>query len=232
MDPHTGGTKRAKLKTLEDGRTAISIHLYPNQSVFLVDDGLVNCNGMQEETESERTSYTFESTICIESLSGSMCFAANGMDFLYMWQFNVSNDSVAYLRPHQRSGQHIQVLDNIQLSGKTNVRRDQTFEVRIEVEKERYVRTFINNVLVDERGGRFPLGKFGFRQSHDKAFGAVETACFDDVKITMENGKEIIKADFTNSNPFNGGTLADGQLRIVGNMDHDIWVWLDEMSEL
>ena len=32
--------------------------------------------------------------------------------------------------------------------------------------------------------------------------------------------------------PFTSGTLADGQLRIVGNMDHDVWVWLDEMSEL
>ena len=114
MDPHTGGTKQARLKTMEDGRTAISIHLYPNQSVFLVEDELVNHNGMQEEAESERTSYTFESTICIESLSGSLCFAANGKDFLSMWQFNVSNDSVAYLRPHQWAGGHIQVMDNIQ----------------------------------------------------------------------------------------------------------------------
>ncbi len=232
MDPHTGCTKRASLKTLEDGRTAITIHLYPNQSVFLVDDGLVNHNGMQKETESERTSYTFESTICIESLSGSMCFAANGKDFLYMWQFNVSNDSIAYLRPHQWAGGHIQVMDNIPFSGITNLRRGQPFKVRIEVEKERYVRTYINNVLIDERAGNFPLGKFGFRQSHDKAVGAVETACFDDVRITMEKGKKIVIADFTNSNPFNGGTLADGQLRIAGNMDHDIWIWLDEMSGL
>lgn len=143
----------------------------------------------------------------------------------------MSNDSVAYLRPHQWAGGHIQVMDNIPLSGKTGVRRGQAFKVRIEVEEERYVRTYINNVVVDERGGHFPLGKFGFRQSHDKAFDAVETARFDDVKITMEDGKEIVKADFTDSNPFNGGVLADGQLRITGNMDHDIWVWLYETSE-
>lgn len=231
MDPHTGGTKQAQLKTMEDGRTAISMHLYPNQSVFLVDDGLVNQNGIQEEAESERSSYTFESTICIESLSGSLCFAANGKDFLSMWQFNVSNDSVAYLRPHQWAGGHIQVLDNIQLSGKTDIKRGKAFKVRIEVEEERYARTYINNVLVDERAGNFPLGKFGFRQSHDKAFGAVETACFDDVKITMDKKNEFVKADFSDSNPFNGGVLADGQLLITGNMDHDIWVWLDETSE-
>lgn len=46
MDPHTGNTKQAELKTLEDGLTAISIHLNPDQSVFLIDDRLVNQNGM------------------------------------------------------------------------------------------------------------------------------------------------------------------------------------------
>jgi alpha-L-rhamnosidase len=117
------------------------------------------------------------------------------------------------------------------LSGKTDIKRGEAFKVRIEVEEERYARTYINNVLVDERAGNFPLGKFGFRQSHDKAFGAVETACFDDVKITMDKKNEFVKADFSDSNPFNGGVLADGQLLITGNMDHDIWVWLDETSE-
>lgn len=77
-------------------------------------------------------------------------------------------------------------MDNIPLSGKTGVRRGQAFKVRIEVEEERYVRIYINNVVVDERGGHFPLGKFGFRQSHDKAFDAVETACFDDAQAAVE----------------------------------------------
>lgn len=32
--------------------------------------------------------------------------------------------------------------------------------------------------------------------------------------------------------PFASGTLADGQLRIAGNINHDVWIWLDEMSRL
>lgn len=48
MDPHTGNTEQAEITALEDGQTAISIHLYPNQSVFVVDEELVNQNGMQE----------------------------------------------------------------------------------------------------------------------------------------------------------------------------------------
>jgi hypothetical protein len=101
----------------------------------------------------------------------------------------------------------------------------------LEVENEQYVKTYINDILVDEREGSFPYGRFGFRQAHDDLYGSEETARFDDVKVTV-NGVKVFDENFSGVNPFSAGSITGGWLRVQGSMSRDILAWIKELPDL
>ena len=231
MNPHTGASEKAEFSTTDDGRRRLKLSLYPNQSVFLVEDALIEKNGAQEEPEEYHSSYTIEASITIEKLSGSLCFSGIDNNNYYMWQFNVSEPTKPRLRPHRWVGGGASVLGEVNLPTEARIVRNRAFQVRLEIVDEKYVRTFINDVLVDERSGSFPFGKIGFRQAHDDTYSSEETARFDDIRITMADGRVVFNCDFTGTNPFNGGRVTAGWLRVEGNMSTDILVWLKELPD-
>ena len=97
------------------------------------------------------------------------------------------------------------MLGEVPLPKEARIQRSVIFNVRLEVENEQYVKTYINNVLVDEREGSFPYGRFGFRQAHDDTYGSEETARFDDVKVTV-NGVKVFEDDFSGDGCYNTWT--------------------------
>jgi hypothetical protein len=107
--------------------------------------------------------------------------------------------------------------------------------VRLEIEDEAYVKTYIDDILVDERGGSFAFGKIGFRQAHDDAYGKTEIAWFDDVSIRVKSGSGpgdvVFSEDFSASNPFSDGSIISGRLKVTGQMSHDILAWLREVPD-
>ena len=109
------------------------------------------------------------------------------------------------------------------------------FNIRIEIEDESYAKTYIDNVLVDERGGNFAYGRIGFRQAHDDAYGKTEIALFDDVvikvKTTSGSSGVVFEEDFSDTNPFSEGFVVSERLRVEGQMSRDILAWLYDVPD-
>jgi len=152
-----------------------------------------------------------------------------------MWQFNASDPQHPRLRPHQWLGGSASLLGEIDLPAEADIQAGHTFRIKLEIEDEAYVKTYINDVFVDERSGRFTFGNIGFRQAHDDAYAKAETASYDNVRISVRTGERtrsvVFSEDFSASNPFSAGTIADGWLRVEGQMSHDVLAWLREVPD-
>ena len=228
LDPHTG-----QVTALQ---TPFSLTLRPSQSVFLVDDAMLLKNGtINVDPSEEKQSYAIELQAEVEQLSAGLCFSITDDGSYYMWQFNASDPQHPRLRPHRWLGGSVSLLGEIELPAAAAIQTGRPFKIRLEVEDEAYVRTYIDDVLVDERGGNFAFGRIGFRQAHDDAYGKTEIALFDDVSITMKSGSEagsvVFSADFSVSNPFSAGSIVSGRLKVAGQMSRDILAWLQDTPD-
>ena len=227
LNPHTGRTESLALD--EDGRT-FSLTLRPCQSVFVVDDALLLKNGTPDIPVSEKLSYTIEMQAEVEQLSAGVIFSATDDRNFYMWQFNASDPQHPRLRPHRWLGGSASLLAEVDLPAEAPISTGKPFNIRLEIEDEAYLRTYIDNVLVDERSGHFAFAGIGFRQAHDDGYGKTEIAWFDDVRVSVwSGGKEretVFQEDFSAANPFSKGSVIAGRLKVAGQMSHDILAWL------
>lgn len=203
--------------------------------MFLVDDALLLKNGTADVPVDEHLSYTIEMQAQIEQLSAGVCFSIADQQNYYMWQFNASDPQHPRLRPQQWLGGSASLLGEIDLPAEADIQTGHPFRIKLEIEDETYVKTYINDVLVDERSGRFTFGNIGFRQAHDDAYAKAETASYDNVRISVRTGERtrsvVFSEDFSASNPFSAGTIADGWLRVEGQMSHDVLAWLREVPD-
>ena len=231
LDPHTG--KTTDLPQSDGG--AFSLTLRPSQSVFIVDDALLLNNGSPVDPADEKLSYTIEMQAEVEQLSAGICFSITDQQSYYMWQFNASDPQHPRLRPHRWLGGSVSLLGEVDLPSTVNIQTGHPFKIRIEIEDEAYVKTYIDNVLVDERSGSFAFGRIGFRQAHDDAYGKTEVAWFDDVNIRVKSGSGagsvVFSEDFSASNPFSEGSIVSGRLKVAGQMSRDILAWLQETPD-
>ena len=229
LDPHTGKTTE-----LPQG-SEFSLTLRPSQSVFVVDDAMLLKNGSPIDPVDEKLSYIIEVEAEVEQLSAGVCFSITDAGSYYMWQFNASDPQHPRLRPHRWLGGSVSLLGEIELPSTVNIQAGHPFKVRLEIEDEAYVKTYIDDVLVDERSGSFAFGRIGFRQAHDDAYGKTENAWFDNVKIALKSGSGadnvIFSEDFSSSNPFSEGHIVSGRLKVAGQMSRDILAWLEETPD-
>lgn len=229
LDPHTGQV--TNLPLMGDEGASFSLTLRPSQSVFLVDDALLLKNGSPVDPADERRSYTIEMQAEVGQLSAGVCFSITDAGSYYMWQFNASDPQHPRLRPHRWLGGSVSLLGEVDLPSSAGIQTGHPFKVRLEIEDEAYVKTYIDDVLVDERSGSFAFGRIGFRQSHDDAYGKTEIAWFDDVSIRLKSGSVVFSEDFSSSNPFSDGSIVSGRLKVAGQMSHDVLAWLEEIPD-
>lgn len=232
LNPHTG-----QVAGEVSGTDEVSLTLRPSQSMFLIDEALLLRNGSEVTPEAERQTYSIEMEAEIEQLSAGVCFSITDDGSYYMWQFNASDASQPRLRPHRWLGGSVSLLGEVSLPSSVEIQPGHRFRIRLDVEDESYIKTYINNVLVDERSGSFSFGRIGFREAHDDAYGKTEIASFDDVSITLlyDSGRtsaQVFSEDFSSSNPFSDGNIVAGRLRVAGQMSHDILAWLQDMPSL
>ncbi len=228
LDPHTGRVTTQELTP----EGSFTLKLRPNQSVFLVDDALLTKNATPDDLPDTKVTYSIEARVQIDQLSAGLCFARSNNNSYYMWQFNVSDPAHPRLRPHRWMGGQASVLAEINLPAEATIQPGVPFDIRLEIDEESYVCTYINNVLVDERSGTFPYGRIGFRQSHDDAYGKTEIARYDNVRLHGAKGEVLFEADFEDKNPFSAGRLTDGWLRVAGQMSSDVYSWLSQAPPL
>lgn len=226
LDPHSGSDRPAQL-TFGENRAELTLRLRPNQSVFLVDDNLLVKNAKAHEKTDVRKSYTIETRVNVRQLNAGVYFSSSDEQNYYMWQINLTDPDNPRLRPHRWMGGHAAVLAEINIPSEIGLRIGEPFDLRIEVEDESYATTYINNVLVDERGGSFSYGEVGFRQARDDSHGKVERACFDFLRVgvsTASGGKKVsaVSEKFSRRNLFSSGVLEDGWLCVEGEMSRDI----------
>ncbi len=235
LNPHTGQTTEPDMRQTGDGHMEFSLQLRPNQSILLVDDALLLKNGTATIPVDKRLSYVIEMQATIEQLSAGVCFAISDEQNYYMWQFNASNPQHPCLRPHQWMGGSVSLLGEIELPATVGLKVGRPFNIKLEIEDESYVKTYIDDVLVDERSGRFAFGNIGFRQAHDDAYGKTERARFDNVRVCIQTeagaADVAFAEDFSTSNPFSAGSIVSGWLRVEGQMSHDILAWLKEAPD-
>ena len=229
LDPHTGQV--TALPQSGSGEGAFSLTLRPSQSMFLVDDALLLQNGSPIDPADEKLSYTIEMQAEVEQLSAGLCFSITDGGSYYMWQFNASDPQHLRLRPHRWLGGSVSLLGEIDLPSEVNIQAGHPFKIRIEIEDEAYAKTYIDDVLVDERSGSFAFGRIGFRQAHDDAYGKTEIAWFDDISIRLKSGSVVFAEDFSASNPFSEGSIVSGRLKVAGQMSRDILAWLQETPD-
>ena len=231
----SGEMERGLVSPRGDLEGVFSLTLRPYQSMFIIDDALLLNNGSVVNPSEEKLSYVIETEAEVEQLSAGLCFSITDAGSYYMWQFNASDPQHPRLRPHRWLGGSVSLLGEIDLPATAAIRTGRPFRIRVEIEDEAYAKTYIDDVLVDERSGNFAFGKIGFRQAHDDAYGKTEIAWFDDVTIRVKSGSGqgdvVFSADFSASNPFSAGSIVSGRLRVAGQMSNDILAWLQEKPD-
>ena len=183
-----------------------------------------------EEAE-EVKNYIVEAKVRIEHTAAGLCFAGQDASNFYYWQLNVEGD-YPRLRPHVWKDGNPACLDNVNLTGKVKLNTTDEFMLRIEVTDASRARTFINDVLVDERTGNFKFGRIGMREDHGERDGREEIGVYDDIRVTSVNGEVLFAEDFSQGNSFTGGTLMDGKLRIVGSTNAHVLVWQKQTNDV
>lgn len=218
------------------GQTATS-----NETAYfetgLMDTGWSNAKWLRasdnkpgEEAE-EVKDYIVEAKVRIEHTAAGLCFAGQDASNFYYWQLNVEGD-YPRLRPHVWKDGNPACLDNVNLTGKVKLNTTDEFMLRIEVTNASRARTFINEVLVDERTGNFKFGRIGMREDHGERDGREEIGVYDDIRVTTVNGEVLFAEDFSQGNSFTGGTLMDGKLRIVGSTNGHVLVWQKQTNDV
>ena len=172
----------------------------------------------------EITDYIVEGKVRIEHTAAGLCFAMQDNSNFYFWQLNTEGD-YPRLRPHVWNNGNPACLDNVNLSGKVALNNTDEFTLRIEVTGATRARTYINDVLVDDRTGNFKFGRVGMREDHGERDGRAEIGVYDDIRVMRADGKVLFAEDFEQGNGFTGGTVRNGKLRIVGSTNGHVLVW-------
>lgn len=144
-----------------------------------------------------------------------------------MWQINCENEAQPLLRAHRWTGGNPSCFAEVPVPAAANLKPGIDNHLKITVSDDKLVTTYINGELVDVRYGDFPLGGLGFRQGFsDKSGNRLEIALFDNIRVSsVPDGKVMLECDFEEGNPFYGGELRDGRLRVVGVQGGDRYAW-------
>ncbi len=178
----------------------------------------------KKQADGDISAYTITADFEITQVAAGICFAAPDEQHYYMWQFNTEGDFPRF-RPH-RWNPGGACLDNIDLTGVVDLKNNEKYNLRIEVyDNCRRARTFINNVLIDDREGDFAYGKLGFRADMGEKNNDPEIASWDNIKVTS-GGKTLFSEDFSKTDDFSfsKGSVTDGRLVLQG-VQNSIYSW-------
>ena len=170
------------------------------------------------------TDYTAEFDFSIQRHAFGALFRANGADNALMWQVSVV-DGVAALRPHRKVNGGYTLLENKNISQQITAAElsqgQHTLSVTVSpgaaADSTRVV-TLIDDIQVDDRQvtdtGNLPRGTVGFRSSTNG--GTNEQFTVHGVRVTRTgDGEQLLDTDFSDGNPFEGGTLVGNELRFT-----------------
>lgn len=161
--------------------------------------------------------YTADVDFDIKDLAVGFFVRARNTQNAYMWQISVA-DGGPKLRPHKRVNGVYSLLDNKAIPGITTEQLlNGTHRMSVTVDGST-ITTKLDGTQIDQRtDASFARGFVGFRQ--DFAGNTNETADIKAVKVTAKNGDVLLDTDFSDGNPFDGGTVTDAGLRVGDRKD-------------
>lgn len=193
-----------------------------------------SCYAWQKDFTADESvrDYTFEGKFNIDQVAAGLCFAGLDDSHYYMWQFNIEKEKPMF-RPHRWNG-GAACLAEIPLDDKIRLEQGREYFFRIEVtDGGSKARTYLNNILIDEREGEFAYGRVGIRADQGEAnTRTYERSFYDNFKTVSESGDVLFSEDFDNPGniPFSAGDAIDGRLR-VGAYD-DVYSWAIDNSHV
>ncbi|MGO2521021.1 MAG: family 78 glycoside hydrolase catalytic domain, partial [Microbacterium sp.] len=139
----------------------------------------------------------------------------------YMWQLNDEVPGNPRLRPHEKNNGGYSTTSEVNLTDKGLAVDVLTQRGTLEITATGTTfETRLNGVLVDTRtDDSFASGHVGFRTSASST--AMESVVIHSLKVESPT-KTLIDTDFSDGNPFSGGTVGPEGLTVEGN--HDILV--------
>lgn len=169
--------------------------------------------------------YTFEGKFTIDQVAAGLCFAGLDGSHYYMWQFNIEKSEPMF-RPHRWNG-GAACLAEIPLNDKIKLEQGREYEFRIDVTDEgTKAKTYINDVLIDEREGEFAYGRIGIRADMgEQNTRTYERSFYDNFKTTDESGKILFSENFDNPDAIklSVGDAIDGRFRVGAYSDIYSW---------
>lgn len=167
------------------------------------------------------TDYTVDFDFDIDNLVFGTFVRAANVNNGYMWQLSVA-DGTPRFRPHRRVNGGYALLESKDISSVISaadlVDGEHTMSVTFDGPT---ITTRLDGTTIDTRSdATFDRGFVGFRS--DLANEGTEQSTVHGVTVTAENGDTLLDTDFSDGNPFTGGTLVPGGLEIKGRIDA-IW---------
>ncbi|WP_081795008.1 family 78 glycoside hydrolase catalytic domain [Nocardioides sp. URHA0020] len=137
----------------------------------------------------------------------------------YMWQISTADGTgVPKFRPHKRVGNSYQLLGSLPITSMSSAQLlEGTHRLSVTVDGST-ITTVLDGTQIDQRtDATFTKGFVGFRQ--DFANDIDESADIKAVKVTAKNGDVLLDTDFTDGNPFTGGTVTAQGLHVADRKD-------------
>ncbi|TYL49820.1 Bacterial alpha-L-rhamnosidase [Nocardioides sp. BGMRC 2183] len=164
------------------------------------------------------TDYTAEFDFTMDNLVFGPYVRARNTSNGYMWQLSVA-DGTPRLRPHVKSNGGFSLLANKDISEFVTLDELRTGEHTLAVTFDgATITTELDGVTIDARTDpTHQKGYVGFRSTN--ATEGVEASTVHAVRVVAENGDTLLDTDFSDGNPFSGGTLVDDGLEVKGQQE-------------
>ena len=159
--------------------------------------------------------YVIETDFEIDRAAAGLIWGTIDRNNFYMWQVSTKN-GIPRFRPHVWNNGTPKCIAEIDLG--ISLKNWETHHMRIEVsDGGTMARTYIDNILVDERKGVYPYGALGMRSSDiDGRSQKPETAFYDDFRVAASDGRVLFEDTFNSNANFGTGEVANGQLYVSG----------------
>lgn len=167
--------------------------------------------------ENQISDYSISCKFEIAKVAAGLCFGMTDENNYYMWQFNTEGDYPRF-RPHRWLNNSPSCLEDVDLTGIIDLKNNEEYTLRIDItDNGMLAKTYINDILIDERRGDFPFGRIGFRAARSEyTENLYEAAYYDDFDISVD-GVSVFTEDFSEGNStFTAGSVKGGRLYFEG----------------
>ncbi|MBM7518695.1 family 78 glycoside hydrolase catalytic domain [Nocardioides nitrophenolicus] len=164
------------------------------------------------------TDYTADFDFTLDNLVFAAMIRSANTNNGYMWQVKAVGNQ-ALFRPHTKINGSYASLGDVDISSIITADELRTGEHRMSVTVDgNTITTSIDGEQIDSRTRtNFAQGFVGFRTS--VATEGTEAFTVHAVHVQAKNGTVLLDTDFTDGNPFKGGTLVSDGLEVKGNQE-------------